>query len=523
MPILSALPEKENKMEMEKRRFRIKKSFKVSAVACCFIAGVFLLSSAHADETVQTVAPTSAADLAVTQNLQQCIEIALENNRFRSVSRYSIEIAEAQHQQALSGYWPQVGASAGYSIMDQDPNFIFPSQNISMPPGTALVMQVPNPYIPGTTLQVPVSELPIPAQDIKLMDRKNLVASLNATLPLYTGGQVSAIVRQAEQGMKAAKEEARRTDLQIAYDTTRYYYGAVLARELVQIGKDALSRMEVTLELTENLYTKGSGKVKKTDYLRNKTVVEWLRTAVTNLEANEQLARAALTNSMGLDWENPVEPAPQGLPFNPATVALKELVNGAYSFNPDWARLEAGLEAAAAKIDEAKSGHLPKLALFGKLSHIENSYDEGIVTPDNKNSWIIGVGMELPLFNGLRTTSEVREAKANLNKLKQQQFLLKDGIALQVKHIYIQLMSSQQQMVSSEAAALSSEENRSLNERAYREELVETKDVLEAQMVESLMKAQYRKVLYDHLDARANLDFVVGRQISDIITARSSQ
>src|SRR5664279_2144361 len=180
--------------------------------------------------------------------------------------------------------------------MDEDPNFIFPSQNINMPAGTALVVQTP-------AGQFPLSTLPVPEQNVKLMDRKNFVASLNGTLPIYTGGQVSAMVRQTEQGMKAAREEARRTDLQVVYDTTRYYYGAVLARELLQIGRDALARMEVTLELTENLYTKGSGKVKKTDFLRNKTVVEWLRTAVTALGANEQLARAALTNSMGMDWE----------------------------------------------------------------------------------------------------------------------------------------------------------------------------------------------------------------------------
>ena len=403
--------------------------------------------------------------------------------------------------------------------MDQNPNFIFPSQNISMPQGTALVMQVANPAAPGGSVQVPLSNLPVPEQNVKLMDRHNFVASLNATMPLYTGGQVSAIVRQTEQGMKAAKEEARRTDLQVVYDTTRYYYGAVLARELLQIGRDALSRMEVTLEITENLYKKGSGRVKKTDYLRNKTVVEWLRTAVTSLEANEQMAKAALTNSMGMDWHTPVEPAPQELPFIPSKVELKEVVSGAYTFNPDWVRLEAGIEAAAAKIDEAKSGHLPKIGLFGSLTRIENSYDKGIVTPDNKNSWTIGIGMELPLFNGFRTTGEVREAKARLEKLKQQQFLLKDGIALQVKHIFIQLMSAQQQKTSSEAAAASSEENRSLNERAYQDELVETKDVIEAQLTESLMKAQYRKSLYDNLNARANMDFVVGKQITDLITS----
>ncbi len=504
-------------MKEEERRSRLKKLCKLSAVLCLLLACNILTSAAHAVEfsqSKQVIPPTDNQGTALT--LQQCIDRALEKNYFRMASRYSIEIAEAQHRQALSAYWPQIGAKATYTIMDEDPNFIFPSQNISMPTGTALVMQVAT---PGGPIQLPLTQLPVPEQNIKLMDRHNFVASLNATLPIYTGGQVSAIVRQSEQGMKAAREEARRTDLQVVYDTTRYYYGAVLARELVQIGKDALSRMEVTLELTENLYTKGSGKVKKTDYLRNKTVVEWLRTAVTALGANEQLARAALTNSMGMNWENPVEPAPQELPFIPTKVELKDLVSGAYNFNPDWARLEAGLEASSAKIDEAKSGHLPKIGLFGNLTRIENSYDKGVVTPDNKTSWTIGVGLELPLFNGFRTTNEVREARARLEKLKQQQFLLKEGIALQVKHIFIQMMSSQQQKASSEAAAISSEENRSLNERAYQEELVETKDVIEAQLIESLMKAQYRKSLYDNLEARANMDFVVGKNILDIIAS----
>jgi len=372
-------------------------------------------------------------------------------------------------------------------------------------------------------MQMPISSLTVPEQDVKLMDRKNLVSSINATLPIYTGGQVSAMVRQTEQGMRAAREEARRTDLQIAYDVTRYYYGVVLARNLAQIGKDALSRMEATLEVTENLYHHGSGKVKKTDYLRNKAVVKWLQTAVSGLEANEQLARAALTNSMGVGWEDSVEPSLQELPFNPVIVVLKELVNGAYSFNPDWARLEAGLEAASAKIDEANSGYFPKVGLFGSFSRIDNSYDKGLVTPENKESWMLGVGVEMSLFNGLRTTNEVSEAKARLQKMKQEQLLFKEGIALQVKHIYIQVMSCQQQKASSEAAAATSGENRSLNERAYREDLVETKDVLEAQIVESLMQAQYQKTLYDHLEARANLDFVVGKQIADVISTGAAQ
>lgn len=505
----------------------MKANKRLSDVSAVLVNLLFVLLSASPSFCVELPPSPAAVSTEVTTtaplSLLQCIDLALTKNRFRAASRFSIEMAEAQHQQALSAYWPKISGKASYTIMDQDPNFIFPAQNISLQ-GAYLNLNVPTGLpAPNNVLVQPLSALPVPEQNIKLMDRKNFVASVNATLPLYTGGQISAIVRQSEQGKRAAREEARRTDLQVVYDTTRYYYGAVLAGELLQIGRDALTRMEVTLELTENLYTKGSGKVKKTDYLRNKTVVEWLRTAVTALAANEQLARAALTNSMGIDWENPVEPASEALLFIPVRAELKDLVSGAYSFNPDWASMEAALEAAAARIDEAKSGHLPKVGLFGSLTRIENSYDKGVVTPDNKNSWTVGIGIELPFFNGMRTVNEVREAKARLQKLKQQQFILKEGIALQVKHTFIQLMSAQQQKVSSEAAARSSEENRSLNERAYQEELVETKDVIEAQLVESLMKAQYRKTLYDNLEAKANMDFVVGKQITDNIAATLSQ
>lgn len=464
----------------------------------------------------EITAEAGAAPTALT--LRQCIDTALEKNHTRGASRYSIAIAEAQHRQALSAYWPQIDANGSYSMLDEDPNFIFPAKTMQTPASTmsgTINMGMPVPF----TINVPAGTYSIPEQNVKLMDRKNFVATLNATLPIYTGGKISAVVRQAEQGTRAAREEARRTDLQVIYDTTRYYYGAVLARELAQIATDALTRMEVTLDLTESLYTRGSGKVRKTDYLRNKTVVEGLRTAAAALEANEELAKAALANSMGLEWNNQVEPALRELPFTPVNADLKELVSGVYRFNPDWARLEAGLEAAAAKIDEAGSGHLPKIGLFGSIKRIENSYDRGIVTPENRNSWIIGVGIELPLFNGFRTTNEVREAKARLARLKEQQLLLRDGIALQVKHIFIQMMSAQKQKKSAEAATLSSEENRALNERAYQEELVETKDVIEAQLVESLMKAQYRKALFDNLDARANLEFVVGKEVDSLLNS----
>jgi outer membrane protein TolC len=446
-----------------------------------------------------------------TLSLQQCIEMALENNRRLRVSQFSIQIAEAQHKQALSGYWPQVSVRAAYSELDEDPNFIFPASSFNIPPMTI-------PTLPGMPpIRVPAQTFNVPAQDVKVMDKRNLLGSVNVMYPIYTGGKVSALVKQTRYGLEAARQEARRTDLEVIYDVKRMYHGAVLAGQLTRLGKDTLERMEATLNLTESVYKRGSEKVKKTDYLQNKVFVDGLRAAVASLEANQKLAKAALRNTMGMTWDAPFALAADEIPYTPYNADLRKLISGAYQFNPDWAMLEAGLGAAEAKIKEARSGYLPKIAFTGSLNHIENSYEAGFVTPDNRDNWAVGLVMSLDLFNGFRTRNEMREARARLGKMKEQKVLLREGIALQIQQILFNMIAAQDRRKFGLAALTSARENRDLNERAYSAELVETKDVIQSQLIESLMDAQHQKALYDHIEAQARLEIVVGTEIQKVI------
>ena len=53
-------------------------------------------------------------------------------------------------------------------------------------------------------------------------------------------------------------------------------------------------------------------------------------------------------------------------------------------------------------------------------------------------------------------------------------------------------------------------ENRDLNERAYYGDLVGVEDLIQAQILESLMKANYNKVLFDHIEAILELEYYLG-------------
>jgi outer membrane protein len=468
----------------------------------------------------QKAPPAAAGPPALSLSLDQSIEIAIKNNHSRPASQFAVDMAEAQHRQALSAYWPQITLNASYTTMGDAPNFIFPSTSIPVP---GQVVTIPgNAFAPGfppqaVQLPVPSSQFTIPQQDLKLMNKDLFTGQLKLNLPLYTGGLIESKVKQAQCGVEIAKQEARRTDLQVMYDVKRMYYGAVFARELYKVGKDTHTRLAATMELTENLYQKGSGTVKKTDYLRNKVIVEAMRTAVIELENNEEMARAALVNTMGLPWNTQITLTEPDVPFRPYGGDLTKLVSTAYEFNPDWLKFNKGIEAAQAGVQEANSGFLPKVAITGSLNVLGNSLDSGLMTPTNKNSWIAGVGLSVPVFDGSLTHFRVKEAAARVNKMKEEKIVFQEGLALQIKQVFLQMMTAQRQDESSKSAKDASEENRKLNVRAYQDELVKTVDVIESQLIESLMAVQYLKAHYDHIAAQSHLDYVIGREVEKFL------
>ena len=56
---------------------------------------------------------TPTAGVSDELTLEQCLTEAMEKNHRRPASRFAVAVAEAQHRQALAGYWPQISANAG--------------------------------------------------------------------------------------------------------------------------------------------------------------------------------------------------------------------------------------------------------------------------------------------------------------------------------------------------------------------------------------------------------------------------
>ena len=126
---------------------------------------------------------------------------------------------------------------------------------------------------------------------------------------------------------------------------------------------------------------------------------------------------------------------------------------------------------------------------------------------------MVGFGVEIPLFTGFRTKQRVAEAKARLAQIKAQKSMLREGLALKIKSLFLTIEQIEAQEAISQDAVAAATENRSLTERAYRNDLIEAKDVFEAQMMEAMVKARRYKYHYDQVSTVAGLDLVIGRDV----------
>lgn len=504
----------------------------------------------------------SAPTLDGEFTLHQCLELALKNNRKRPASRFDIEMAEAQHRQALAAYWPQITANALANLRSDNQSFVFPESSFHLPssslqtpemqvalPNTTLTtpplsfkikassiapgfppadLDVPLPpqqipingqsvTLPSQQFDLPEQSLTIPEQEIQLLDRVTYTALADVKWLLFDGGWRSSLRTQAKRAIEAAREDARRTDLEIVYDVTRFFKGAVLAREAEKLGDETLIRMDTTLDVTEKLYKGESLKVSRLDYTRSRTLVEEFRVRHRKLVENRRLAESALAHAMGVSWQSRITPAEKSVTFSPLKQELDRLIADAYRYSPDWRKIELGLDVFEAQIKEQRSARMPRIALLGNAQTSYNKLDTGFASSSNLNSWNVGIGVELPIFTGGLTKNRIHEAKARLEKLKEQKALLREGLAWGVKSLYQRIETLEEQEYAARVSESAAIENREVHDLAYRNDLTEAADVFESQIMEAMAKAGLIKVRFDHTESRAKLNSVVGRGILEAI------
>lgn len=432
-------------------------------------------------------------------SLNDCILLAKENSKQKKIAESKIDVSKSHLKQAESGLWPSLELTSKAFIQDEPQNFIFPASTFIVPPID----------MGQLTLQIPPFD--VPAQDVKLMDNKSIMTDLTLTYPLFTGGKISSIIEQVNQSIVMSDNNLALTENEITLNVKKTYYALILTQQLLQIGNDAFERFEATYNLTESLYKTGSGTVNKIDFLKNKMSLETFRGIVYELKSKNEITKSALKYYLGLSLDSDISIKDSSLEFEYLTPDENETLNLLLSTNLYLKNLDIATNIYEAKIDEAKSDYYPSFALFGNYHRLDNSYDYGFATKNNKNVFTVGLGLQLSLFNGFRTTGKVEENEAELKGIRLQKVFVEESLRMKLNQLVKELKKSEEKIVSSKDAMTAASENRDLNLRAYQNEIGEVADFIEAQIMEAFMMAQYQLALYERVELKSQLESLLNK------------
>ena len=440
-------------------------------------------------------------------NIDEAISLALENNGLNKISKINLEIAEAQYQQALSANYPSLDAVL-YANRDKQDLIYQQRGTFTLPTSLAYGLSAINNGQPVTTIPADI--------DATAYGRDTIKGSLEMNYALYTGGKIDAIINQAKLNKELSKVAIVRSENDVTFDVKKYYYGYILTNELHKIVNKIYKNMKFSTDLAkEFLENSTTLKINKTDYLNAKLTTSLLQSTLSKLELNREMLKNAIGNLVGLNWDDKVEILYEENEVLNQNLSLQKIVEKAYELNPDINQINIAVKIKDEQIKEAQSAYYPQVGVFGGISRTYNSYEYGYLSDDNQDTWNIGVAIQMSLFDGFKTKNNVLEKNLNKKVINEQKILLENALALQLKNEFLTSALGFKQINILKEAVETASENSELNLKGFEYEMVEARDLVQSQLTEAYIRADYLKNMHDYLLSLATIDKLVGQKINE--------
>ena len=257
---------------------------------------------------------------------------------------------------------------------------------------------------------------------------------LTLSQPLYTWGKLNAAIRAAEVGLKTADEQLR-LYRQAAYrDVVVAYHDILLARELYRLAQENRSQKQRHLDEATRKF--GAGVATDYDVLAAEVAAENTQPEVIRSANGVRLARERLRFILAIGSDEVdvsgtlEEPAAE----RPLPASYDEAVLTAGKRRPELSDLRLRIGIYDELVTIANADNKPRLDLRGGAGwHWTSLNDPGPALNAEGAAWNIGLYATFPLFDGLRTSGKVAQARSDLRTKQIEENKLLDSIALEVR------------------------------------------------------------------------------------------
>ena len=223
------------------------------------------------------------------------------------------------------------------------------------------------------------------------------------------------------------------------------------------------------------------GVATKADGLSVRVKVNEAEMTLTKVEDGLSLARMLLCQLCGIDLSSPITLADENMEDIPLLTTDPHFdLSTAYENRPEIRSLELATQIYKQKVNVTRAEHLPSIALMGNYMvtnpSVFNSFENKF-----KGMWNVGVMVQIPIWHWGEGIYKTRAAKAEARIAQYQLQDAREKIELQVNQAAFKVKEAGKKLVMSSKNMEKAEENLRYATLGFKEGVIATSNVLEAQ------------------------------------------
>lgn len=322
-----------------------------------------------------------------TLTLQECIDIALQNNRNIKQQRLTKQQRKIAYNQARTDLLPNLNASV--------------SQGFSF----------------GRTL----GDDNTYKNDISR--QSSFSTGLSSSITLFDGMKMKHNIDARRFEMKASEADLKKNEDDIVMSVSTAYLQALMNKELLQIAKNQVLLTNTNIEKRKALIESGKMAQGELYELEAQAAKEELN----RVQAENSLKLSLLDLAQIMEMEHYEDlniTTPSGLITNESTLLSANAVyESALLSRPELRAIQYRLQGNEKEVLMAKSEYFPKLSLEGSIG---TSYfnTKGVSVPSfssqlkDKLGYRFGFSLSIPIFNKFQVRNSVKNAKIQLENTR---------------------------------------------------------------------------------------------------------
>ena len=373
---------------------------------------------------------------ATTYTRDEAVKIALEKSSAVKTAEEDLVSANSQVDAGYGNALPSIDLSATVTrifglddvekstkISDAAAGMAQSNDDNGHPNANAFDTQVIGPALDGFTNQM-----------MKQAYRWQSTVGITATQILYAQGKVGTGIEIAKTYKHIKEVNLDNAKASVRYDVDNAFDQLIYLDSALAVLNESKNMLQENVNFVEQGLK--SGMITELDLIRVQLSMDQVNSKINTLEKSRILARNALLNTRGLEWETDVQfqgelrDPTQGYSYPDTSMSnvkkrRKELM-----------MLEATEEMLSKNVSIEQGGYKPTVVLVGGLKYSNNQnefYKWDAPDWDENINKYVALNLTMNLFNCMKTKEAVVQAKSNLRSTQIQKETAERGFRVQIE------------------------------------------------------------------------------------------